>query len=488
MFYKTSIKLRHRAVLLATLIGTPISLPAYAQTAQAGAKPGTAPTSATPPQDVGNGPQSAAVPTPADDPAAVPATAAINRPATTPADFARIDALTEPGLAIVYPGMYDSILQDRGGWRSTLADAGVSLTVRNTSIVAYDLLQNNRPAKPQAYNGQKLTLQTAGTFFSLAVSLDRFGLGDTKLLGSGIYYATSWAPDGPTKLGIRQLALYHSFANKAVEVKVGYQPNYIEFIGVLTGGSPLLTTGLSSLVPVQVGLSADPVGAPTFNLTLNGKNGLYFKGGVQRSASPLGQIYEVRNNGIGLDFGAKRARALYIAEFGVKRAAAAGQPQVWLRTGALYNTSDYTRYVDGKYSDNWSLFALGDYQVKQVDPQAPYRGVYFGASVFYAPPAVNVYSQYYEARAYTVGLFDARPADSITLNINYSRFSPAARANLLTQLVETPRDQFQVSTSYSTHVARGVYVSPSLAYVKNPGFAGRYRDALNAGLNLFLQF
>jgi porin len=408
--------------------------------------------------------------------------------ASTPEDFARLDALSETALAIVYPPVADSILADAGGWRSRLADHDISFTVRNITNFAYDVRGANRPVDTQAYNGQKFTLQTFGTFFSLGVGLEKLGIDDATILASGIYYATSWAPNGPTDTAIRQLALYKGFANRSVEVKVGYQPNYLEFIGVLTGGSPLLTSGLSSLIPVQVGLSADPSGTPTFNVTVHGKQGLYFKGGVQRSASPLGQIHEVTNNGIGLDFGARRAKALMIGEVGWKRAAAPGLGQAWVRSGLMYNTSDYTRFDDGRFEDNWSLFALADYQVAQVDQQAAYRGLFLGASAIYAPPEVNVYSQYYEARAYTVGLFSSRPSDSITLNMNYSRFSDLARRASAPPGVRLPKGQFQVSTSYSYHLSRGIYASPSIAYVRNPSFAGDFADAVNLGLNLFLQF
>jgi carbohydrate-selective porin OprB len=158
-----------------------------------------------------------------------------------------------------------------------------------------------------------------------------------------------------------------------------------------------------------------------------------------------------------------------------------------VRGGFIYNTSDYTRFDNGKYEDNYGLFALGDYQVYQPYKASPYRGIMLGASAFYANPEVNVISQYYEARLYTVGLFESRPVDGITLNLNHSTYSSKARNSVAFQDVNAPAGQLQTTVSYSAHIIKGLYLSPNLSYVHHPAF-GDYNDALTVGVNLFLNF
>jgi len=257
---------------------------------------------------------------------------------------------------------------------------------------------------------------------------------------------------------------------------------------VLTGGSPLLVSGLSSVVPIQVGLSADPVGTPTFNLTLNSKSGAYFKGAVQRSVRADGLNIESETNGIGLDFGARGAKALYIGEVGFKQQSAAGSKQAWLRAGVLYNMTRYIRFSEGGLSKNWSLFAAVDRQVTQPNQEQTYRGMYIGASIFYAPPNVNIYSQYYGGRLYILAPFASRPNDSLSLTANYSRFSTSARTALLLPDVYAPRGQLQINASYSLGVARGVHLSPSLGYVNNPAFGQNAKGAMLVGMSIFTQF
>lgn len=408
--------------------------------------------------------------------------------ATTPEEYARFDALGEPGLAISYPPAIESLLGDNGGWRTSLADHDASLTIRGSFVQNYDVLQNN-PHNPQVYAGQKFTSQSNSIYPTYTQGLGAIGLPNSKLIVGLISYASSWsASQGSSEVvpHFQKLAYYQSFFDKKLEIKTGYLPNYTEFIGVFTGGSPLLTTGLSSLVPIEVGLSADPAPSPTFNLTLHGPRDLYFKGGVQRSSSPLGQEYQAGHDGpLNLRYRAERASALYIGEFGQRREAGPDTGSRWVRAGALYNTSDFTNLENGRYTNNHTLFALGDFQVAQPYKSMPYRGIFVGGSAFYAKDEVNVISEYYELRLYSVGLIESRPADGMTFNINRSTYSKVARRTIGAGL-DAPAGQFQVTVSYAARLARGLYISPSLSYVHGPAF-GDYNDAAVVGVNLFVQ-
>lgn len=414
----------------------------------------------------------------------------MNVPAVTPADFARMDALAEPGLSIVYPGAYDSLLRDYGGWRSWLADHDIALTIRGTALFNYDVLQNNPHTNPQAYAGQQFTAQSESLYPTLTVGLGRLGLPDSKIEIGAITFGSTWpVSQGHSKpFSFDKFAVDQSLFNQAVEIKVGYLVNYLEFIGVFTGGSPLLATGLSSLVPIETGLSADPAPSPTVNVSLYGPQGSYFKGGIQRSVSPLGAEYTADHSGsVGLDFGATHASALYITEFGVHQQSSAANPSLWLRTGFLYNTSKYARLTDGRYTENYSYYLLGDYQFYKPYPSMAYRGIYGGFSVFDAKPSVNVFSQYYELRLYSIGLFESRPADGITLNVNHSVFSHQARYAYAFYGVNAPSGELEVTGSYSAHIVRGLYIAPNASYVHHPAF-GAFRDAFVLGANIFVNF
>ncbi len=400
--------------------------------------------------------------------------------------FLHFDALAEQNLAVSLPPSIDSIWRDKGGWRSALAKHDISLTATTYIGLTHDVLGNNPRTEPQTYNGQKFTA-AGNQDLIMVMGLERYGLPNSQLLLAGQVYHSSWEQTGPNIARMKLLAYNQTFADDAVQLKVGWLSNWREFIGVFAGGSPLLASGTSGLIPIQVGMSADPSTTPSINLAISSRNGNYFKGGIQRSMSPLGLIDEVKHNGIGLDFGAERASALYIAEFGRKKAASSESRQMWFRAGGLYNTSDYTRFSDGGYKDNWAAFALGDYQAVQTDRAAPYRGIFVGATAEHADPEVNVYSRYYELRTYAVGLFDARPTDTALLTVSHTRFSNDARSSFGQQGIATPSAQFQATASYSLHLSPGVYLTSSLSYLDHPAFGPASEEGLLVGLSLFLR-
>ncbi|WP_181358670.1 MULTISPECIES: carbohydrate porin [unclassified Stenotrophomonas] len=400
--------------------------------------------------------------------------------------FQRFDALAEHDLSVKLPPTIDSLWRDVGGWRSALAEHDISLTGRTSISLAYDVLENNRPARPQVYNGQKYTVTTVTQDFILGIGLGRVGLPNSQFLFGGQINHSSWLPTGPDIARVKTLAYYQSFRDGAIQLKAGWIPNYREYIGIFAGGNPFLANGLSGIVPVQVGLSADPATTPAVNVSITSKNGTYFKGGIQRSTSPLGQLYEVKHNGFGLNFGSRRASALYIGEVGKRQAPAPDKREIWVRAGAIYNTSDYSSFKDSSFRSNTGAYALGDYQVSQISRSEPYRGLFIGASAMYADPKVNVSSKYYELRTYALGLFNARPSDAILFSVAYTGYSNDAHRYLIPSGVKSPRGQVQVTTSYTFHVIPGVYLTSSLTYLDHPAFGGDYRDGLVAALTLFV--
>ena len=59
---------------------------------------------------------------------------------------------------------------------------------------------------------------------------------------------------------------------------------------------------------------------------------------------------------------------------------------------------------------------MGDQQILQTNPHTgtAAQGVYVGGSAMYAPPELNRFSQYYEARIYGIGLIPGRPLDLLS--------------------------------------------------------------------------
>lgn len=397
-----------------------------------------------------------------------------------PDEYKGFDALSEPGATTNFPGAIDTVLGNVGGFRSFLAEHDIGLQSRVGLSAVADVLATGQPRSPQRFNGQRLTLQSQSANAIATIGLNGLGLPDSKLIVGVSYLVTSFRINGPTTATVRNIAYYQSFADRTVELKVGYMPNYYEFVGLFTGGSPVLSSGFSGLIPIQVGLSADPTPTPLANITVNGKNGFYVKAGVQRSVSPKGSSYEVEHNGFaGLRFGQDGSGPMTIAEIGVRRPASSDRRQIWLRAGGIYNDSDYSRF-DGKgYRANEAFYALADVQITQPDQKLPFRGIYSGISAFWATPKVNAYVQTYEARIYSIGLTSQRPSDSIGFRITYNKYSPDGREYLGKSGQYVNLFQLSETLNYSYHLSSGMYLIPSLAHIKHPSFVGRFKDALN---------
>jgi porin len=384
--------------------------------------------------------------------------------------------LREPGLIVAYPSPLDSIIGDMGGWRSALADRDIGFEMRSASVVQSNVLEAGQPEHPQRYAGQRPTL-SAALNATATFGLDSIGLENGLLSVGATAVLTSWDVN-PQGVSFRAFYFYNSWLDKAVELKFGYIGNAYEYIGLFVGGSPVLTSGFSSVIPFQVGLSSDPAVTPAVNLTLRSKTGIYTRVGIQRSLSPRGLTYEMQTHGAGLNFTNAGAHALFIGELGLRRPSSASSRSLWLRAGGLYNKSNYPRF-DGRGDDvNGCAFIAGDVQALQVSPNASYRGVFLGAAAFWAPPIVNVFTQNYELRAYSVGLFDARTSDSIAVKVNYSKFSDDARRALAPTNLGTHPDQLQVQGSYSLHVLPGIYVIGAASWITNPSFLGEFNDAV----------
>ncbi len=404
-------------------------------------------------------------------------------------EFAHFDTFLEPGQTSTFPGSAETIGRDIGGLRSWMADHNIGLRAIASASFVGNLLSTGQPRSPQRYNGQRPTLQLAAQNFNIAWGLNEFGLDNTKILFGLNNTFTSYDANGLDTTYIRTLAIYQSFFNGRLTIKAGITPNYYEYIGFYVGGSPILAAGIAGLLPIQAGLGADPANVPLINITAYGANGSYIRAGVQRSTSPLGLNEEVRQrHGIGINIKLEDAGPLYIAEFGIRRPASATGKQIWLRAGGFYNDSNYRRFDGEGTRSNASFYALADRQVTQPDPIVPARGIYLGASAYLNPKSVNISTQSYEVRTFTIGMLPSRPRDTLALRATWTKFSKDARAANERIGLYANKDQLNVTLSYSARVFRGFYVVPALSYIDHPSFVGDFKRALLTSVALVALF
>ena len=86
----------------------------------------------------------------------------------------------------------------------------------------------------------------------------------------------------------------------------------------------------------------------------------------------------------------------------------------------------------------------------------------------YAPPELNRFSQYYEARLYGIGLLPSRPRDMVSLVVSRNVFSNNVVDAVLRsgQLAHT--GNFSITAAYYAPIAPGIRVGIGLGYTNNP--------------------
>lgn len=407
---------------------------------------------------------------------------------TSDAEWAKINSLTwqAQGLTTRFPPLQDSILADSGSWRSELAKHNIGIEPRIVINGITDFNQNNNKPK-DSYVGQGGDLMAGTYFIDFVYGLDDLGLPNSKIMACVNSTNSSVAGNPPNNTAVACLSYFQTFLDKKVELKAGFEPNLYTYVGLFTGGDATLTNTLGSVIPVEAGLS-DPVTTPPMvNLAYKGEDGFYARGGVQRSVSPNGRVYEVENNGIGLDASMEDAKVLYVSEVGIDRKPTPGGNRLWVRAGGVSNPTKYKAFEGGEES-NKAYWALADYQITQPDKSIPVHGLYVGASAMYAPSDVNLYTQNYEARMYYYGPFKSRPLDKVSFVVGKNVFSQEAQDTLAARKIDTASTQLSATAAYAMHVTRGVYLSSAVGYTKDPSFTADINHALTFKLGLLFNF
>ncbi|WP_456791613.1 carbohydrate porin [Bradyrhizobium sp. USDA 4506] len=391
-----------------------------------------------------------------------------------PDPFAKFEKLREKGLVVSIPGPADTVVQDAGGVRSALAEAGIGYLLWSQVTYTNNLLPNaaRSTIANQLYNGQNPTFNTVN-YMWVTYDLSRYGIPDGQIVVGAEEQSWTWQPGGPDRLGINTISYYQTLWDRKLELKVGYLRNSHEFAGTVVGGNAGTNVfGPSSSILFQGGLSAAPAPTPALNLKYNFNDHLYTKVSFQRADSPDGLFTQITENPTGLNWSTTNAGVLYLDETGYLNKAAPGSPQTWLRAGAGYNTSSYKSLAlpnQQRTDPNTFYYIAADRQFLQTNAQdSASRGIYAGFSVMGAPPDLNKVSQYYELRFYVNGPFDWRPTDQISIVATDTVWSnlavDAARAK--GSLVHG--DSKAIAATYTAHLGPGIYTSVGLTYINNP--------------------
>ncbi|KAA6462876.1 carbohydrate porin [Acidobacteria bacterium AB60] len=399
-------------------------------------------------------------------------------PEGTPNPAASIESLNIPGGDAALPPLSDSVIDVKSPFREILWHHGIALRMINTMRYAQNTFHAPVPEDEQVYVGQH---PFEGEMINpiLTWDLRQLGLKHAQLDLSGVWQWVSWEPAGPKAFGLWTLYIYKEFGRDRVEVKIGYDSNDIEFVGMQVGGSTASgVQGVYAVLPYEVGMAFFPLPAPQFNLKLNTSRRTYLKFGLQRSLDAAGGPATEARNHTGLRFDPKGDKLLTIGEAGLRRPSSVSERAIWFRAGYMHNTTRFLNFASGRYEPgNHGAFALIDGQLTKSNFEHLERGLYIGASAMTAASHFNAYDRYYEARLYKLAPFTSRPLDVASLVSTYTGFSKSLTDSLVASGASVWRKSASVTGSYNFHLAPGNYLSLGLSYVHGPAIKPRVPDA-----------
>ncbi len=387
----------------------------------------------------------------------------------------RVDALKIKGWNIPIPGAADTLDQGLFGVRATLADNGIGYFGFTNSYFTDNILRHGMPIggrENQLYSGQLPTVFSSN-FGYLTYDLGRFGIPDGQIVLGANFVRTTWSPLGPNNFSLSEATYYQTLFNKMVEVKIGYIANSLEFLGTYVGGS--LAGGVfgpNGTIPVEQGETTTIYPTPGVNVKVNLPRNVYTKIGVERALSPDGVVTENYQDVGGVRFTLPNSGVFVIDETGYRVNPSPGIHQTWIRGAASYTSSNYQDFskIGHRADHNYGLYIFGDRQLWQKNPSVytAAQGIYAGFTVEYAPPALNRFTKYYEARLYSFGLIPGRPKDLLSLVFTDNVFSSYLidTAHLRKQL--THPNSEALSLNYSAHIYHGINFNTGLSFISNP--------------------
>jgi porin len=437
-------------------------------------------------------------------------------PASSQLSFAEMDKMSGvKGWNIGFPSFADTFTQDYGGWRSSLASAGIGLIEFNSERFQANVLDTPREGprfnpfykSAQNYWGQKPSFANISVPV-LTYDLTRFGVPDGQLQLAGISVYATYEGYNPNTLAMNFLAYYQTCFERRLEIKFGLLANQNEFIGQSIGGNFVTTGGPANTIPTLLGMSVSPVSTWSFRVTGHLSDKFYNETAIMRSLvvngptgnplfdtdalNPTHLDWNVNTSSYSptAEIGAPGTRELFVDEFGYKQDATPTSLYTWARVGLMYNNStfhDFTKSVadDGlvqgpigpTVDGNAGFYLLADQQIWQSAPDLPNtasRGLYIGATIMYARPETTPITQYYEGRLFMRAPFASRPKDLASLDYYYQVNSPYLVDNLNTlHAVGTygKHETWSATVSYLANLRPGAYLTLGLNYTANPSQA-----------------
>jgi len=388
-------------------------------------------------------------------------------PEAPPASETSLEDLNFRGGDAAMPPFADSVVDVNSGFRRALLSKGMALRLISQNQYAQNVLRAPAAADQQVFVGDR-PFGAALAHLILTSDLRQLGLHHAQLHVSGVWNWASWEPAGPKAFELWSLNLYKEFGRDRVEMKVGYNSNELEFVGMQVGGSTASgVQGVYAVLPYEVGMAFFPLTAPQLNVLL------------QRSLDPGGGPATEARNHSGLRFDPKGDKMLLLDEAGYRRASSATGGETWFRAGYLHNSTLYTDVANGKMEPgNHAAFALMDYQLRKPDPLKPWQGLYIGGSAMTAASKFNPYDRYFEARLYQMAPFRKRPGDVASILSTYTEHSKYFTDALVAKGNTVWRNSASVTGSYNVHLAPGNYLSAGLSYIHGPAITPRVDDTL----------
>jgi porin len=407
------------------------------------------------------------------------------------------------------PNLTDSILQNDNGFRSTLDKYGFGILFWNNDLFEVNTLNTpsivpySAPYAPcTIHNYYSGVCQGKHVYYSsrpdwytldviyLTYDLSRWGVPDGQIVIGGEIVRISDPAFIPNAAVVNEVSYHQTLFDKKLELTFGTFDGGEAFAGAYVGGNFVSTFGFGSAINTELGQNASMGLGPGAMALWHITDNLYNQAMVQRSLvenGPNGVIPDtLTKNPIGLRFnGPPGTRELFRDELGYKQQATPHDEYTWLRFGALYNNSnfpnEYQALTGGVVEGNSGVYFLADRQLWQSDPSSPYtayRGIYAGASVFYAQPDRTPIYEYFEGRVYGIGLLDWRPLDMISLVYGHQGVSPGLVGSINSLNASLApvgglgytivKSTNSVTLSYLANLSRGITLDTALQYTDKP--------------------
>jgi porin len=399
--------------------------------------------------------------------------------------------------------MGDSIGQDYGCWRTNLAKNGFGFLAWNVGLFQSNMLNHyTPPSSQQVYNGQKSSGLEA-LQYALTYDLSRWGIPDGQLSIWGDNLQTTNAPSySQNRWTMEQLVFYGTLFNKQLEYQFGIFNTTNNFQGIYIGGNINNPLGAAAANAIIAGGTVGPEETPgvliKYHATDTIYNTFYVGRSVPGTLSPTTAGYyqggnrlvaESYGNPSGFNFSNAHPcvfgicypspRELFIDEIGYKQEATPDKLFTWVRaTGYYSNTSLYNLAANnGSFADTGSVSILADQQIWQLEPGSPftaYKGIYIGGTFAYNPPNTSIFTQDYEARIYSFGLF-GRPRDQIAFSYqhlvtgsDWANIEDAANGCSFGFACARHATNLY-NLTYTANIMSGVYATLGVTYDDHPG-------------------